>query len=64
MRLADLPPGAPLAAGTSVASVYLQRFRSFPARTRDALVLAAAIDGGEVQCLPAPRRCWGWTCPT
>ena len=36
-RLADLPPGAPLAAGTSIAGVYLLRFRSLPQRTRDAL---------------------------
>ena len=50
-RLADLPPDAPLAAGTSVASVYLLRFRSLPQRTRDVLVLAAAIDGGEVPVL-------------
>ena len=50
-RLADLPPDAPLAAGTSVARVYLLRFRSLPRRTRDVLVLAAAIDGGEVSVL-------------
>jgi DNA-binding CsgD family transcriptional regulator len=50
-HLASLPPDAPLAAGTSVAQVYLQRSRSLPARTRDALVLAAAIDGGEVPVL-------------
>ena len=50
-RLADLPPDAPLAAGTSVARVYLRRFRSLPRRTRDVLVLAAAIDGGEVPVL-------------
>ena len=56
-HLASLPPDAPLAAGTSVAQVYLQRSRSLPARTRDALVLAAAIDGGEVPVLAraAPR---------
>src|SRR5450755_84192 len=50
-RLTDLPPGAPLAAGTSVASVYIHRSRSLPQRTRDVLVLAAAIDGGEVSVL-------------
>ncbi len=50
-RLADLPPGAPLAAGTSIAGVYLLRFRSLPQRTRDALLLAAAIDSGEVPVL-------------
>ena len=50
-RLTDFPPGAPLSARTTVASVYLVRFRSLPQRTRDALVLAAAIDGGEVPVL-------------
>ena len=50
-HLAVLPPDAPLAAGTTVAGVYLLRFRSLPQRTRDALVLAAAIDGGEVPVL-------------
>ena len=50
-RLADLPPDAPLAARTSVARVYLQRLRTLPQRTRDALVLAAAVDGGEVPVL-------------
>ena len=49
--LADWPPEAPLAAGISIASVYLLRFRSLPQRSRDALVLAAAIDGGEVSVL-------------
>ena len=49
--LADLPPGAPLAAGTSIARVYLLRSRSLPERTRDALVLAAALDSGEVPVL-------------
>jgi DNA-binding CsgD family transcriptional regulator len=50
-RLADLPPDAPLVAGTSVARVYLQRLRTLPQRTRDALALAAAVDGGEVPVL-------------
>ena len=50
-RLADLPPDAPLAAGTSVARVYLQRLRTLPQRTRDALALASAVDGGEVSVL-------------
>ena len=50
-RLADLPPGAPLAAGTSVARVYLSRQQVLPQRTRDVLVLAAALDGGEVSVL-------------
>jgi DNA-binding CsgD family transcriptional regulator len=49
--LADLPPGAPIAAGTSIARVYLLRSRSLPERTRDALVLAAALDSGEVPVL-------------
>jgi DNA-binding CsgD family transcriptional regulator len=50
-RLADLPPDAPLVAGTSVARVYLQRLRALPQRTRDALALAAAVDDGEVPVL-------------
>jgi DNA-binding CsgD family transcriptional regulator len=50
-RLADLPPGAPLVAGTSVARVYLQHLWTLPQRTRDALALAAAVDGGEVPVL-------------
>jgi DNA-binding CsgD family transcriptional regulator len=50
-RLVGLPPDAPLAAGTSIARVYLQRSHSLPARTRDALVLASAIDGGDVSVL-------------
>jgi DNA-binding CsgD family transcriptional regulator len=50
-RLAALPPDAPLATGTSVASVYLTRFRALPPRTRDVLVLAAATDSGEVSVL-------------
>jgi DNA-binding CsgD family transcriptional regulator len=50
-RLVDLPPDAPLAANTSVARVYLQRLRTLPQRTRDALVLASAVDGGEVPVL-------------
>jgi DNA-binding CsgD family transcriptional regulator len=49
--LADLPPGAPLSTGTSIASVYLLRFRSLPQRTRDVLILAAAIDSGETSVL-------------
>jgi DNA-binding CsgD family transcriptional regulator len=50
-RLAGLPPGAPVAVWTSLADVYLQRFRSLPRRARDALVLAAALDSGEVSVL-------------
>ena len=37
--------------GTSVANVYLLRFRSLRPRTRDILVLAAASDGGEISVL-------------
>ena len=46
-----VPPEAPLAANTSVARVYLQRLRTLPQRTRDALVLASAVDDGEVPVL-------------
>ncbi len=50
-RMSNLPPEAPLATGTSVAAVYLHRFRSLPQRTRQVLALASAIDGGEVAVL-------------
>ncbi len=50
-RLAGLPPGAPITIGTSVASVYLRRFEVLPPRSRDVLVLAAAIDGADVSVL-------------
>ncbi len=50
-HLADLPPDAPLAIVSSVARVYTERMRSLPERTRDVLVLASAIDGGEVSVL-------------
>jgi hypothetical protein len=50
-RLADLPPDAPLATGTSVARVYLMRLAALPQRTRDVLALASAVDGGEVPVL-------------
>ena len=50
-RLADLPPDAPLGAGTSVARVYLMRLQALPQRTRDTLALASAVDGGEVPTL-------------
>lgn len=49
--LLGLPPDTPLGAGTSVANAYLSRFRVLPERTRDLLVLASAIDGGEVAIL-------------
>ncbi len=50
-RLAGLLSDAPIAIGSSVAGVYLQRYGSLPPRTREVLVLAAAIDGGEVSVL-------------
>ena len=50
-HLAGLPSDAPIATGSSVAGVYLQRFGTLPPRTRDVLVLAAAIDGGDVSLL-------------
>jgi DNA-binding CsgD family transcriptional regulator len=46
--LADSPPGTPLAVGTSVAKAYLLRYRSLPPRARDILVLAAAVDRGDM----------------
>jgi DNA-binding CsgD family transcriptional regulator len=50
-RLASLPPDAPIAVGTSVAGVYLKRLGSLPSGTREVLVLASAIDGGEISVL-------------
>ena len=58
-RLASLPPGTPLAVGASLAEVYLLRFRSLPQRTRDALVLAAASDGGDVSVLASAAPALG-----
>jgi DNA-binding CsgD family transcriptional regulator len=58
-RLAGLPPGTPLAVGTSLAEVYLLRFRSLPPRTRDALVLAAASDSGEMSVLASAAPALG-----
>ena len=58
-RLASLPPGTPLAVGASLAEVYLLRFRSLPQRTRDALVLAAASDSGEVSVLASAAPALG-----
>src|SRR5258708_30728206 len=40
----SVPLHAPLAAGTTVASAYVQRFRSLPQPARDMPVLAAASD--------------------
>ncbi len=42
---------APIPVVTSVAEVYLQRAAGLPERTRDALVLAAATDRGELALL-------------
>lgn len=50
-RLVGQPPDTPLAGATSVARVYLSRFWLLPERTRDALALASAIDGGGVGML-------------
>jgi DNA-binding CsgD family transcriptional regulator len=50
-RLAGLPPDAPLAAGTSVARIYLHRLRELPQPARDILTLASALDGGELMVL-------------
>ena len=49
--LDDSPPGAPIAVGTSVANAYLLRYRSLPPRARDILVLAAAVDRGDMSVL-------------
>jgi len=47
-QLSEIPLDAPVPAVTSVAEAYLQRVRALPARTRVALVLAAASDGGDL----------------
>ena len=65
LRLADLPPGAPLAARTSLASVYL-RLASGPFRSAPAMSSCwhRPSTAGRCRCWPGPRRCSGWTCPT
>ncbi len=50
-RLPDLAPDAPVPVVASVAHAYLQRASALPPRTRDALVLAAATDRGELALL-------------
>ncbi len=47
----DIPLATPVAALTSVASVYLRRTRGLPERTRAALVVAAASDAADVSVL-------------
>jgi DNA-binding CsgD family transcriptional regulator len=47
----DSPPGTPIAVGTSIANAYLLRYRSLPSRARDILVLAAAVDRGDMSVL-------------
>jgi DNA-binding CsgD family transcriptional regulator len=49
--LKNLPPGAPIAVGTSVGNAYVLRYRSLPLPTREVLILAAASDRGEVSVL-------------
>jgi DNA-binding CsgD family transcriptional regulator len=51
VSLSNVPLDAPLTAGTTVASAYVQRFRSLPRPARDVLVLAAASDSGEMPAL-------------
>jgi DNA-binding CsgD family transcriptional regulator len=50
-RLPDLVPDAPVPVVTSVARVYAERAAALPERTRDALVLAAATDRGDLGLL-------------
>ena len=47
----DSPPGTPIAVGKSVAHAYLLRYRSLPPSARDILVLAAAVDRGDMSVL-------------
>jgi DNA-binding CsgD family transcriptional regulator len=50
-RLPELAPEVPLPVTTSVTEAYLQRAASLPEATRDALVLAAATDRGDLALL-------------
>jgi predicted ATPase len=47
-RLHDLAPHAPLPVVTTLAEAYVRRAAELPRRTRDALVLAAATDRGDL----------------
>jgi DNA-binding CsgD family transcriptional regulator len=47
----DSPPGTPIAVGTSVANAYLLRYCSLPPGARDILILAAAVDRGDMSVL-------------
>jgi DNA-binding CsgD family transcriptional regulator len=58
--LDDLALGGPLVVATRVASVYAQRYRGLPPRTRDLLVLAAASESGEVSLLARAAASLGW----
>ena len=49
-RLAALPSAGPVPISTSIAAAFLRRFERLPEPTRRALVLAAAIDGGDWSC--------------
>ena len=50
-RLAALPSAGPVPISTSIAAAFLHRFERLPEQTRRALVLAAAIDGGDLVVL-------------
>ncbi len=50
-RLAALPSAGPVPISTSIAAAFLRRFERLPEPTRRALVLAAAIDGGDLVVL-------------
>jgi len=49
----------PLPVVTSVANVYLQRFRALPLKARDMLLLAAASDTSELSALARAARALG-----
>ncbi|MGZ8782557.1 MAG: LuxR C-terminal-related transcriptional regulator, partial [Gaiellaceae bacterium] len=55
----DLPIDAPVPVVTSVAHAYLQRAATLPERTRDALVLAAATDRGDLVVLARAAAAMG-----
>ncbi len=50
-RIAALPSAGPVPISTRIAAAFLRRFEQLPEPTRRALVLAAAIDGGDLAVL-------------
>jgi DNA-binding CsgD family transcriptional regulator len=55
----EIPLELPAPGVTSVAATFLQRARGLPVRSRSALVLAAANDGGETSVFARAAECLG-----